>query len=282
MKRVALATAHVSDDPDEPLLLAALADEGISARAVPWDANDPFDDDLVVIRSTWDYTTRRDEFLAWARGVARLANPYEVVAYSSDKIYLGDLAARGHAVVPTTFVDVGDAPSFYDGDVVIKPRVGAGSRDTARYSPAQRDEAWAHVMRLHQSGRDVMIQPYVDSVDSQGERALVFIDGQYSHAMTKGAMLNVAELERSWEFRLAQMSPAAGEPEALALATRVLADQPGDLLYARVDLVRWAGAWVVMELELIEPSLFLTYYPPAAVALARAIDGRLGGLVADP
>ena len=275
MRRVALATAHVSDDPDEPLLLAALADEGIDARAVPWDADDPFDDDLVVIRSTWDYTTRRDQFLAWARGVARLANPYEAVAYSSDKIYLQDLTARGHAVVPTTFVSVGEEPSFYDGDVVVKPRVGAGSRDTARYSSAQRDAACAHVARLHGDGRDVMIQPYVDTVDSQGERALVFIDGQYSHAMTKGAMLNVSELERSWEFRQAQMTPAAGEPEALALAMRVLADQPGDLLYARVDLVRWAGAWAVMELELVEPSLFLTHHPMAAVTLARAIGRRL-------
>jgi glutathione synthase/RimK-type ligase-like ATP-grasp enzyme len=243
VRRVALATALRSDDPDEPLLLGALADEGIDARAVPWDARDPFDDDLVVIRSTWDYSTRRVEFLDWARGVAHLANPFEVLAYSSDKVHLDDLAVHGHAVVPTTSVNVGDTATFYDGDVVVKPRVGAGSRDAARYSGAQREAALAHVAQLHDAGRDVMIQPYVDSVDEVGERALIFIDGAFSHAMTKGAMLNVEELDRSWLYRQERMSIAMAKPDALALATAVWADQPGDLLYARVDLVRWAGSW---------------------------------------
>lgn len=274
MRRVALATARLAEDPDEPLLLAALAAEGIDARALPWDEPDPFDDDLVVIRSTWDYTSRRAEFLDWARGVARLANPYDVVAYSSDKSYLGDLAARGHRVVPTTFVDVGTEPAFPPGDVVVKPRVGAGSLDAARYGEAERGAALAHVARLHAAGRDALVQPYVASVDDLGERALVFIGGEFSHAMTKGAMLNVAQESRTWLYRVEAMSRARAEPDALALAREVLAGFD-DLLYARVDLVRDEGAWALMELELVEPSLFLTHAPDAASRLARAIARRV-------
>ncbi|MDE3064824.1 MAG: hypothetical protein KGJ36_04045 [Acidobacteriota bacterium] len=274
MRRVALATARLAEDPDEPLLLAALAAEGIDARALPWDEPDPFDDDLVVIRSTWDYTSRLAEFLDWARRVARLANPYDVVAYSSDKSYLGDLAARGHRVVATTYVDVGAEPAFPPGDVVVKPRVGAGSLDAARYGGAEREAALAHVARLHAAGRDALVQPYVASVDDLGERALVFIGGEFSHAMTKGAMLNVTQESRTWLYRVEAMSRARAEPDALALAREVLAGFD-DLLYARVDLVRDEGAWALMELELVEPSLFLTHAPDAASRLARAIARRV-------
>jgi glutathione synthase/RimK-type ligase-like ATP-grasp enzyme len=272
---VALATCGSGPgDPDEALLLEALAAQGLAARAAAWDGDGPFDDDLVVIRSTWDYSTRLAEFLAWAAAVPRLANPYPVVAYSADKAYLGDLARRGHAIVPTTFVDVGEEPAFPDGDVVVKPRVGAGARDAARYGRAQRAGAAAHVARLHAQGRGALVQPYVESVDEVGELAVVFIDGEFSHAMVKGALLNVAEEARTWQYRQSRVAAAAIEPDALAAARAVLAHLPG-LLYARVDLVRFAGAWAVMELELVEPFLFLGARPGAAAALARAVARRV-------
>lgn len=277
--RVAIATcAGEHDDLDQPLLLDALADAGVSAQARVWD--DPaarWDDvELVVVRSTWDYATRRGEFLAWARSLARVQNRVEVLEYSSDKHYLGDLAARGHRVVETRYCDVGTQPEFFADDFVVKPCVGAGSIDAQRYGPDGHELARAHVARLHAAGRDVLIQPYVASVDERGERALVYIDGAFSHAMTKGAMLNTAPDERDWLFRAEQMSRAEPEPEALALAEAILAEADlADLLYARVDLVYDAAGWAVMELELVEPSLFLGYCESAPAALARAIAARL-------
>ena len=278
MSTVAVATCAVRDvDPDSPALLAALADEGVAAELAAWD--DPEVDwgryDLVVVRSTWDYTDRRDAFLAWARSVPRIANAYPVLEYSSDKHYLAHLASRGVSVVPSTFCDVGDAPAFPDRDFVVKPCVGAGAIGAERYGADELDAARAHVARLHGAGRDVLIQPYVASVDDWGERALVFIDGAFSHALTKGALLNVVEVERHGLYRQELMSRASAEPDALvAAATAIVASGFDDLTYARVDLVELAGEWALIELELVEPSLFLAYDDVAAVRLARAIARR--------
>lgn len=280
MSHVALATcAGENVDVDSPVLLDAVRRVGLEADLCVWD--DPTVDwaryDLTVLRSTWDYSPRRDEFLAWARGVERLANPYDVVAYSSDKHYLTDLAARGIPVVDTVFCDVGTAPAIPDApSVVVKPAIGAGSLDAARYG---RDDGAAivdHVARLHERGRDALLQPYVDSVDHLGERALIFIDGAFSHAMTKGAMLNTHELDRTALFRREQMSRADAEPAALAVAEAIFTDRRfTDLLYARVDLVAGPAGWAVMELELVEPSLYLTFDDTAADRLSAAIARRL-------
>ena len=279
MSRVAIATCAGEDvDPDSRPLLDALAAQDVVGELARWD--DPQVDwdrfDLVVIRSTWDYAPRLKEYLSWAKSVRRLANPYAAIEFSSDKHYLGELAALGHRVVPSFFCDVGVAAAFPDGDFVVKPSVGAGSLDAERYGAHDVERAVRHVARLHEQGRDVLIQPYVTSVDEQGERALVFIDGSFSHAMTKGAMLNVVEPDRHALFRREQMSLADAETDAVAFAQAVLDDFDfGGLLYARVDLVRVSEGWALMELELVEPSLFLTYEPPAATALATAIARRL-------
>lgn len=278
MTKVAIATcAGENVDPDSPVLLAALDAEGVTGELCVWDDAEVkwSNYDLVVLRSTWDYAPRREEFLAWARGVARLVNPYEVVAYSSDKHYLADLAAQGVSVVPSTFCDVGETPEFPDANFVVKPCVGAGSIDADRYGAHELTRARAHVARLHDQGRDVLIQPYVDSVDDRGERALIFVDGAFSHAMTKGAMLNVAPPQRDVLFRREQMSVASAEPDALALARDVLACAGfTQLLYGRVDLVETSTGWALMELELVEPSLFLSYDDEAPRRLARAIRAR--------
>lgn len=276
MSRVAVATCSTPGvDEDQPLLLAELARAGVDAVALAWD--DPGADwsgfDLVVVRSTWDYADRRGEFLAWAKGLARVANPYPVLEYSSDKHYLGDLAARGVSVVETVFCDVGSEPAWPDGDVVVKPAVGAGSIDAARYSSGERGLAADHVARLHAAGRDALIQPYVGSVDSTGELALVYVDGRFSHAMTKAAMLNTPEGDRTRPFRAEAMSPGSAEARALAVAAAALAPF-ADLAYARVDLVITPDGWRVLELELVEPSLFLLHRPAAARGLATAIARR--------
>ncbi len=279
MSRVAIATCLGTDvDRDSPVLLRALADVGVKAELAVWD--DPSVSwgsfEMVVIRSTWDYAARRNEFLAWARSVKHLFNPYGVVEYSSDKHYLADLEAHGLKIIPSHFCNVGKKPRFFHGDFVVKPCVGAGSMDAERFHEHEHDQALAHVASLHASGRDVVIQPYVESIDSLGERALIFIDGAFSHAMTKGAMLNVTQLDRNLLFRLDQMSLALAEPDAIAYGESVLAAKAfSHLLYARVDLVRLDERWAIMELELVEPSLFLTFDDGATPRLAGAIARRL-------
>lgn len=281
MSRVAIVTSKGADDPDNPRLFAALNDLQLSADLVVWDDDTVrWDDyDLVVLRSTWDYPPRRGEFLEWARSISRLENPFSIVEYSSDKHYLADLEAHGLSVIPSRFSAVGESPNFDFGelvDFVVKPCVGAGSLNVVRYRGGDVEAATRHVETLHGEGRDVLLQPYIHSVDTIGERGLIFVDGAFSHAMTKGAMLNVAQSDRDFLYRREQMSSALAEADAVLYAAEVL-DTMGwsDLLYARIDLVATIRGWLVMELELVEPSLYLTYDDQAADKLAAGIAKRL-------
>lgn len=281
MRRIAIATSLSDDvnlDPDAELLLDALGDVGIEGSMCVWNDSSILwnDFELTVIRSTWDYTRDREGYLAWAGAIERLLNPYPVIEYSTDKHYLSDLERRSHRIVPSTFCDVGEEPAFPEGAFVVKPTVGAGSIDADKYTCDDHERALEHVRRLHASGRDAMIQPYVTSIDDDGERALVFIDGTFSHAMTKGAMLNTAADERDALFRREQMSVATGESDAVAFAEAVLReDLFRGVLYGRVDLVKTSEGWAIMELELVEPSLFLAYDERAPRRLAEAIRARL-------
>lgn len=283
MRRVAIATSAGDDfdeeiDPDAHLLLDALREVDIEGQLCVWD--DPVvawsDYEMVVIRSTWDYTKDRRGFLEWARALPTLFNPYSVIEYSTDKHYLDDLSARGHRVIPTSFFDVGEEPNFPDGGFVVKPTVGAGSMDADMYGAHDHEAAAAHVARLHASGRDAMVQPYVESIDEVGERGLVFIDGVFSHAIRKNAMLHVDQVDRHSLFRLEQLTLVEAEPDALVFAENLMSEEPfNGLLYGRVDLVRVREGWAVMELELVEPSLFLSYRSEAPSLLASAIKDRL-------
>ena len=286
--RVAVATCANEIDPDSDLLLDALGDLGLSGELCVWDDDSVSWEgfDITVVRSTWDYASRRDEFLAWARGVTRLANPYSVLEYSSDKHYLFDLESRGYAVVASRVAAVGEEPVFPAGDFVVKPCVGAGSIDADRYRAEEIERARAHVASLHARGRDVLIQPYVSSVDEAGETALIFIGGEFSHAMNKAAMLNEPPPTRDRTYREERMSLAEAPVAARALAAEVLAEVEAELAtsaldalvpaltYGRVDVVATESGWSVMELELVEPSLFLRYDDAAAAKLAAAILRR--------
>jgi glutathione synthase/RimK-type ligase-like ATP-grasp enzyme len=267
--------AHV--DVDSPLLINELERLGVAATLEVWD-DDQVDwesYDLVVVRSTWGYASTYREFLAWAHARSRLVNPYDVLEYSSDKRYLGDLAAQGFSVIATSYCEVGEEPVFPAGDFVVKPAVGAGSIDAERYAAGDDAGAREHVARLHASGRCAVIQPYVSSIDEYGERALIFFDGEFSHAMTKRAHLNVAPEERDGDFRTRQMSRAEAESEALQLARELLTGRFVDLAYARVDLVNTPDGWQLMELELVEPALYLNFDDDAATRAARAIARRI-------
>jgi glutathione synthase/RimK-type ligase-like ATP-grasp enzyme len=281
VRRIAIATADFDDvnfDPDGQILIDALAEVDLEGSMCVWDDESVewLDFDLTVIRSTWDYTDDLPGFLAWARAIPRLLNPLPIIMYSTDKHYLGDLARRSHRIVPTTFCDVGTEPDFPDGPFVVKPTVGRGAIDAEKYHDGERERALAHVRELHAGGRDAMIQPYISSIDHDGERALVFIDGRFSHAMTKAAMLNTPAEVRDAQFRRRQMSLANGEPDAVAFAETVMNEETfRGILYGSVDLVQMPEGWAIMELELVEPSLFLAYDDRAPGKLAQAIRARL-------
>lgn len=288
--RVAIvsATPALGTDDDEAFLLPALRAAGADPAVVVWD--DPALDwgsfDVVVLRSTWDYTMRRDEFLAWVTSVdamTRLRNRPDVVRWNSDKVYLRDLAGAGLPVVPTEFFAPGERPVLPAVmPFVVKPTVSAGSRNTARYAPDERDAALEHARRLLDQGRTIMVQPYVASVDERGETALVFIGGRYSHAAIKEALLVPGERANEDKLfateKLYPVQPSAAEL-AVAEATLAAIRFPRDeLLYARVDLVLDAGGSpLVLELELVEPSLMLPQAPSeVATALAREIMAVAG------
>lgn len=282
--RIALVTCRpgpdVAADSDLPGLVAELRAAGADATAEYWD--DPDADwaayDLAVIRSTWDYSWRAAEFTAWAERcgkATRLANPADVVRWNTDKRYLGDLAAAGVPTVPTRYRVPGDPADLpTDHEYVIKPTSGAGARYAARYTPAERETAAEHIERMHAEGLTAMVQPYLSGVDISGERALQYVGGRLVHASRKGAVLTpgtVYDEAKVAHPRLEAWRPTAAEN---AVAERALNAVPGtqELLYARVDLVDGPdGLPCVMELELVEPNLFLSLHPDSVPAVADAI-----------
>jgi glutathione synthase/RimK-type ligase-like ATP-grasp enzyme len=253
------ASWHVWDDPQ-----------------VGWDRFD-----LTVVRCTWDYTIDRSAFVAWAAGVDRLANPPDVLAWNTDKTYLRDLSRAELPVVPTSWSDPGEPVELPAGDFVVKPSIGAGSNGVGRFGQDARDAAHAHATALHEAGRTVMVQPYVDGVDTAGETALIYFDGAFSHAVRKAPMLAQSTVNdlSSELFQPERITPTAPDPAELAVGEQMLAYVRkrfgADLLYTRVDVLPSPEGPVVIELELTEPSLFLLYDDTAAERLAAAVSRRL-------
>ena len=284
---IATCTEHPALDEEGRELLAALRALDIRAEPAVWSA-EPAGGwgryDLVVLRSTWDYTFALDDFLAWtyAVGSTRLLNAPEVVAWNADKRYLADLARTGLATIATEHLPRGAAFTPPPGRFVVKPAVGAGARGAQVFDGDRHEQARAHMRRLHGGGHDVLVQPYLDAVDGdEGEIALVFIDGELSHAMHKGPLLALDSpaIEAGWRPEQMRGTEPASDIVALGRATHAFVrERFGRPLYARVDVLRdAAGLPAVLELELIEPSLFLDHAPGSAQALARAIVSRLPG-----
>lgn len=282
MMRIAFATCSVHPhgiDDDRPAAELLNAEFRVwDDESVDWDAYD-----RVIVRSVWDYTGSRERFLAWADavGAERLRNSPELIRFDSDKRYLMQLAAP---TVPTTLLEPGAALPAYDTEIVIKPNVSAGARDTGRFVPGAREQAAALVQRIHASGRDALMQTYLPGVDIDGERAVVFFGGEISHVLHKRPVLRtpgVAPLAAGAHGPAAVMLepdlvvPGTASADQLQLAQRVHAEitaRFGQPLFARVDMVPGPdGAPVVIELEAIEPMLYLDLIPGAAERFAAAV-----------
>jgi hypothetical protein len=247
-------------------------------EAVDWAAYD-----RVVIRSTWDYSHRVDRFLEWCRSVGpeRLRNVPELVSFNVDKRYLGLLNAPA---VPTIFLEPGDGMPAYAHEVVIKPNISAGARDTGRFQPDAADEAATLIATIHATSRTALIQPYLAGVEQQGETAVVFLGGVRSHVLRKRPVLRTAGIAPRAEAAHAPaavmldpdlVSPSTATAAELALADAVhreVAARFGSPLYARVDMVPGPeGEPLLLELEVIEPNLQLDLVPGSAERLAAAI-----------
>lgn len=277
---------------DDELLLEQLRDRGADAVRHPWD--DPSVDwpsfDLVVGRSVWDYVLRHDEFLAWLDSVGpRLENTAALMRWNSDKRYLADIRDDGVPVIETDYVGPGDEVPEIAAEIVIKPTVSAGGRDTGRFGPRSAGEAVALIKRITSTGRTAMVQPFVASVESDGETAVVMIAGEVSHVLHKRSLLEadeVAPVRTDDELGVAEVMydpelvlAGTAEPDQLELAQRVIRavrERFGSTpLYARVDMLRGpGGAPILLELEAIEPNLYFDQAPGAVGRLADAIVTR--------
>lgn len=255
------AEYHCWDDPD-----------------VDWQAYD-----RVVIRSTWDYTWRLQEFVSWALrvGPQRLRNQPELIAFNVDKRYLAALTVPS---VPTSYVAPGDPLPALTGEVVVKPNVSAGARDTGRFGAGAHDAARALIERILAGGRVALVQRYMPAVERDGETALVFIGGAFCHALHKRAILRADEIAPTIDDELGVaiamrapdlVGPARASSSQRALAERVLAEitrRFGTPLYARVDLLAdERGSPLLLELEAVEPTLYLAHSNGGSERLAECV-----------
>jgi glutathione synthase/RimK-type ligase-like ATP-grasp enzyme len=270
---------------DDDLLTAAiLRARGITVEPVLWDSEDAdwASFDLVVIRSPWDYYTRYEEFLAWLDRIeeakAKLWNPLHIVRWNSDKEYLIDLEQHGIPIIQTILVPKGTQRSL-EGVVkdrgwaraIVKPTVSAGAYETWVTDPqvaSQDQSAFDKILKRS----SVMIQPFMHEIVTAGEWSILFFDKQYSHSVLK--------VPKTGDFRV---QPQYGgtpttpplPPALLEQAQRIVDLVDSSLLYARVDGLDVGGKFQLMELELIEPALFLKSTPGAEVRFADAIEKLL-------
>lgn len=286
-RSVALVTSEAFPNlyEDDHLLVKALGELGIDSRPAVWSDReiDWLGFDALVIRSPWDYFERIVEFRAWldariASGVP-MCNAPGILVWNFDKAYLAELAAAGVAVIPTVVVARGERPDVaalarargWD-EIVVKPTISGGAYRTHRFRTDDAAHYGAQITEiLGESG--LLIQPYLPQITSEGELSLVFFDGVFSHAVCKRP--KVGDYRVQFQFG-GTTAPVEVRDEWVAGARACVAAAPGLPLYARVDGVIHEGRFLLMELEVFEPLLFLACDPAAPGRFARAIEKRLG------
>lgn len=281
--RLAILTPHAAREPKAewtgPLagLSAALETAGAQVVARPWTAADAFDDvdgatPLLVWAYHLDAQLWYDHLDTWATGAVPLANRPDVLRWNTDKQYLTSLAASGAPVVPTLTVEqvtpdvIRQAHERFGPSLVAKPRISGGAHQTTRIETG--------VVVSEPPAGPALIQPFLPAVVEEGELSLIYFGGAFSHAVSKVAKRGDFRVQPQWGSTLTRAEPTA---EALATAQLVLEAAPSGLAYARVDLIRIAdGRLALMELELIEPDLYLRYAPDRTEAFAKAMLAALG------
>ncbi|MCB9838906.1 MAG: hypothetical protein H6813_06165 [Phycisphaeraceae bacterium] len=291
--RIALATCKSHPgfcaNDDAPLLEAFLA-QGADAQLICWDdeTTDWSAFDAVIIRTTWDYSDRLDEYLAWvdhAHNVARLINPPDIVRANLDKTYLRDLERAGVPIVPTRWIEPHESDDLRAilratgwPELIIKPVVGAGASGLGRFTIDQLDEAAAHTSAQLQRGV-VMAQPLLESIRTTGETSIVLLDGEYSHAVRKVPAPGDIRVQIEFGGRYTLVDPA---PEAIDIAIGAhnhTAGAHAPLLYCRADLVEpTPGDHRIIEFEAVEPELFFPMAPRSAERFARLALRRLAAV----
>jgi len=288
MVRIALVTARAAQGTDDDLepLLDALTRAGMHADSPCWDDADIVwgDFDLAVLRSPWDYVTRYPEFLGWleaAEAHVPVLNPSPIVRWNTDKHYLVDLAAHGVPVVPTEYFEP-DRPApqlaIATGELVVKPVISAGSKDTMRHSDAGAAER--HLHALLATNRAVMVQPYLEGIDTYGETGLVYFDGVFSHAFRKAPILALDAPPTNEFFAPEEITAREPTADERRVADATIARCGGaDLLYGRIDLVPGPDDLpIVLEVELTEPSYFVAQAPESADRFAAAVQRRVASI----
>jgi glutathione synthase/RimK-type ligase-like ATP-grasp enzyme len=269
-------------DPDLDISFAIKAAEQLEIdlvfanwndKSIAWESFD-----AAVIRSAWDYVPVRDEFLEFAKKIetkTKLFNSYEVMKWNTNKTYLSILENRGVPIIPTKFANNIDEAlpairwAFEKASAVaIKPTVGAGARLAGK--ALTEEEAIKYVKRILEAKRTVIIQPYISSVDDEGEKAIIVINGEISHAAKK-----VPALTKGGHGDAAGQLEITTEMKDIVKTISSAVSEWNDLLFARVDVVRMGEKLVLMELELTEPWLFMQFRPEAGVDLFKALKHRI-------
>jgi len=282
--RIAIATcaAYPELKGDDELLCEALRQRGCEAASAVWDEDGVAwgEFDLCLVRSTWDYHDKYDEFLAWTRRVdaaTGLHNPADLIAWNSEKRYLRELAEAGVPTVPTWWVEHGagvdlEAELATRGweEAVIKPVVDLGAKNLHRVRVDEAQQALATVLER----QEAMVQPFLPSLESEGELSLIYIQGELSHTVRKRPAEGDFRVQSIWGGTVA---PAKAELQQVEVAERALTQLDEPPLYARVDLVTdLDGNPALIELELIEPNLYLSTDPEAVDRLSTAVvEGAL-------
>ncbi|MDZ4837472.1 MAG: hypothetical protein SGJ27_27110 [Candidatus Melainabacteria bacterium] len=285
MKNVALVTFSDEPDltPDDALLIEPLERLGIDVHAVPWDLPCQWEQfDLIVLRSTWGYHKKLKEFTDWIKSLHDkgfpVQNPEALMLWNTDKHYLLELKTKGFNVMPGIIVEQ-DAPISLAkalqnnnwNDAVFKPVISASAFLTHRTSiaKAESDQAAFEDALAHSA---VLVQPFAEEVCAEGEWSLIFFDGVYSHAVLKIPAAGEFRTQPSLGGQLAQVTPS----EFLVTEAQQIVDSlPQQPLYARVDGINSQGHLLIMELELIEPALWISSSPGAPERMATAISSAI-------